>query len=113
VSVVGAMGGFVIGKILNEVVIIGETFIRVISRIFTQSFIVIGEIYRLGSEYIFYETIQVVGSRIMMIGRTLQEVISVGWAKIKLVLNGIQVGLWKKVARVTGGIWRKISRNDN
>jgi hypothetical protein len=47
------------------------------------------------------------------IGKLLIEVVSVGWAKIKLVLNGIQVGLWKKVARVTNGVWRKISRNDN
>jgi hypothetical protein len=30
-------------------------------------------------------------------GRTFTETLEIGWAKIKLVLNGIQVGLWKRL----------------
>jgi len=112
-QVVGELGSFVIGKLFNEIVEVGETLTRTISRVFTEIVSVIGIIYQIGSSFILYETVKIINpTTIKSIGRTLTENITAGWDKIKLVLNGVQVGWWKKVARITGA-WTKISRNDN
>lgn len=113
VLVIGAMGNFVIGKLLIQTVKVGMTLTRVITRTFTEIIKIVGIIFQLGSNLIFYETIKVANALTRLTGRIFIENVVSGWNKIKLVLNGIQVGLWKKVARVTNGVWRKVSRNDN
>jgi len=114
INIVGTMAGSAIAKTFTATINVSISFTKVISRTFTQTINVIGAIFQIGTSFILYETVKIVGAlQKFTIAKLLKETISVGWAKIKLVLNGIQVGLWKKVARVTGGIWRKISRNDN
>jgi hypothetical protein len=110
-------GSFVLGtisKVFIETVVIGEALTRTISRVFSEIISAIDSAIKAVSGRIFSENPTVAGAmQNFTIGKLLKETITVGWAKIKLVLNGIQVGLWKKVARVATGVWRKISRNDN
>jgi len=113
ISVVGTMASPLIVKVLNETIEIGTSFVRTVSRIFTEVVIVIGEIYQIGTSFIFYETIKAVDTLTHVVGKLIVNIIAIGRDKTKFVLNGIQVGLWKKIARVTNGVWRKISRNDN
>jgi hypothetical protein len=56
------------------------------------------------------------------IGKLLKETVISTWGKAKLVLNGIEVGLWEKIPRITGawgkvarvvGGWHKIRRGNN
>jgi hypothetical protein len=113
-SVVSAMGSFVIGKLLLETAKVGQSLTKTTSRIFTQFIVVTHSAVKYLSGRIFSENPKVVNPTMTKLtGRTFTETLEIGWAKIKLVLNGIQVGLWKKIARVTTGVWRKISRNDN
>lgn len=112
-------GSFILGtisKLFIEVVKVISSYTKIwtLSRVFTQTVKVVGSISQLGAQIILDEVVKVAGAlQRFVIGKLLKETIVAHWAKIKLVLNGIQVGLWKKVARVTNGVWRKISRNDN
>jgi len=109
-----ASGTFILGtisKMLIETIKIIQKYNVTMSRVFTHTIsVVAGLTNRWGR--IFGEIINVSEAFTRSIGRLFTEHIGIDWGKIKLVLNGIQVGLWKKVARVTNGLWRKISRND-
>lgn len=101
------------GRIFTQTITVGTSLVRTISRTFTQVIHITGQIFQLGASFILYETIQVAGAMgNFVIGKLLKETISIVM-KLKMVLNGIQVGLWKKIARITNGAWHKISRNDN
>ncbi len=110
------------GKTFTAVVLIGTSLKRTISRIFTQALNVAGQIYQIGTSFILYEVLNVAAAMgNFAIGKLLKETVVATWAKVKLVLNGIQVGLWGKIPRVTGvwgkvarvvGGWHKISRDD-
>ncbi len=114
VSVVGTMMNFNIGKLLKETVNVSISLVRTLSRVFTQVINAVELTLQTAIGRVFNEIVSIVSpTALKSIGRTFTETVIAGWSKIKLVLNGIQVGLWKKVARVTNGVWRKISRNDN
>ena len=114
INVVGELGSFAIGKLLTQTITVGTAFTRSMSRIFTQTIKVSANAVKYIFGRIFSAGVGVSGAlQSFTIGKLLKETVVIGWSKIKLVLNGIQVGLWKKVARVTNGVWRKISRNDN
>jgi hypothetical protein len=102
------------GRTFSAAITVGVSLKRVTSRTFTQVIRVVGNIWQLGASFILYETIAVASAMgNFVIGKLLKETVVAAWHRAKFVLNGIQVGLWKKVARVTNGLWRKINRNDN
>jgi hypothetical protein len=103
-----------LAKMFYETIRVATSFTQSVSRIFSEAFSVVSDATKLFGGRVFSEVVSVVSPTITKLtGRIFNEVVVVGWAKIKLVLNGIQVGLWKKVARVTNGTWRKVSRNEN
>lgn len=114
---ISVSGNFILGtisKLLKETVKVIQSYrfamARILSQIIKVSSILIKTLPgRLMEELI---KINLVFGK-FNITKIFTENVSIGWAKVKLVLNGIQVGLWKKIARVTNGVWRKISRNDN
>lgn len=116
-EVLNTTGTFVLGtisKVLIEIVKVFYIVPKAMSRIFTSVISVGSDLTKYTFGRLFNEVVQVINPTITKLtGRTFNELIILGKSKIKLVLNGIQVGLWKKVARVTNGIWKKISRNDN
>jgi hypothetical protein len=111
------VGQFVLGtisKLFIETIKIVETYARTwtLSRVFSETINAV-ELYSTQIARTFTELINVVEQGITRLtGRLFTEHIGIDWGKIKLVLNGIQVGLWKKVARITNGVWKKVSRND-
>ena len=113
-EVVNVTGTFILGtisKVLIEVVAVAFKFNVAMTRILTEFMIIVGRTTNLTGR-IFTEILNVVNPLIAkLIGRIFTENVIALWDKTKFVLNGIQVGLWKKVARVTNGVWKKISRN--
>jgi len=112
-------------KVLIEQIVVGIIYSQILTaaRTLTEIIKVAGNALKNTGRQLS-ESVQAVDSIVRETGRIFNEVVSVGWSKIKLVLNGIQVGLWKKaarvkngawekVARVKNGVWQKISRNDN
>jgi hypothetical protein len=102
-------------KVLNEVVKVIQSYTKIWTafRTFTQVVIVNGLLSQLGTVLTFYCRIVVRGALAPFnFGKTMIEIVSVKVERVKLVLNGILVGLWKKIKRVTG-VWRKISRGDD
>jgi len=101
-------------KVLIEQIVVGIIYSQILTaaRTLTEIVKVAGNALKNTGRQLS-ESVQAVDSIVRETGRIFNEVVSVGWSKIKLVLNGIQVGLWKKAARVTNGVWKKISRNDN
>jgi len=115
-EVVNVTGTFILGtisKVLIEVVAVAFKFNVAMTRILTEFMIIVGRsTYQTGR--IFTEVLNVINPLIAKLtGRIFTQRVIARWDKTKFVLNGIQVGLWKKVARVTNGVWKKISRNDN
>jgi hypothetical protein len=111
INIIGAMTGFAIGKLLSASIIVGESLTRDVARTFEEIVVVAANLAN-SAQRVFSEIISVVNPTIIKdMGKTFTEIVVAGWAKIKLVLNGIQVGLWKKIARKSGS-WRKVSRND-
>jgi hypothetical protein len=115
-EVINVTGTFILGtisKVLIEVVAVAFKFNVAMTRILTEFMIIVGRTTNLTGR-IFTEVLKVVNPLIAKLtGRIFTENVIAHWDKTKFVLNGIQVGLWKKVARVTNGVWKKISRNDN
>lgn len=109
-------GEFILGtisKVFVEIVNVAEIYTRLITRVFTEVINVVDTLLNQAGK-IFTEVVSVVNPAIAKLkGVTYSGIVGIGRDKIKLVLNGIQVGLWKKVARVVAGAWKKISRNDN
>jgi hypothetical protein len=108
------IGTFVLGtisKLLKETIKISSATTRAITRTISAVLKVGGNVYKAPTR-VFTLVIRVVPTMLRTSGKLLLENIVIGWAKIKLVLNGTAVGLWKKIARVTNGVWKKISRND-
>lgn len=113
INAIGAMGSFVMARIFTQTITVGASVVRTISRLFTQVVKVVAAATKQGGK-IFTGSVGVSGAlQNFNIGKLLTETVVAAWHRAKFVLNGIQVGLWKKVARVTNGIWRKINRNDN
>jgi hypothetical protein len=112
---INATGTFVLGtisKLFIEVVSVAGNATKYMPIVLSEFLIVVDKLTNFWG-HIFTEIVNVLNPETAKaIGRTFTENIVAGWAKIKSVLNGIQVGLWKKVARISG-VWRKISRNDN
>nr|MBP8994103.1 hypothetical protein [Bacteroidales bacterium] len=110
-----AVGQFILGTIsklfIGSIKIIEKyTKIWTLSRLFEETVNVVSNVVRkIGKNFVeVVKTLSEMGN--FAIGKLLTEVASVR-TKLKLVLNGIQVGLWRKVARITG-TWRKWGRKE-
>lgn len=110
IAIIDVFGNFVIGKLLKETISVVDNIIKTLSTILTDSINVIDDLIR-SLPKIISETISVISNAVSSTGRTFNEAVALGRDKIKLVLNGIEVGLWKIIPRISG-IWKKISRND-
>jgi hypothetical protein len=104
---------FTAGKLLLETLQVGGAIVRAISRPFVEVINVIDQIIGTAFVRIFTEIVNVGHSATKLLGRMFTEILVLKWTRAKFFLNGVMVGLWTKVARVTNGLWHKINRNNN
>jgi hypothetical protein len=103
-------------KFIKNTIKVVQSHLTVLTagRLFSETIKVVINLFKIGTSFILFENVKVNGIKAtFVIGRIFKERIITFRNIIKLVLNGIQVGLWKKIARVTNGVWHKINRNDN
>jgi len=109
-------GQFILGTIsklfIGSIKVIEKyTKIWTLSRVFEETINVVSHIAKkIGRSFVeIAKSLSMMGS--FAIGKLLKETTNI-IVKTKYVLNGIQVGLWKKVARITTGTWKKIGRKE-
>jgi hypothetical protein len=110
---VGGSIVFTAGKLLLEAFNVSGAVIRAISRTFIETINAVDQAVNAAFVRIFTEIVGVSHLTTSFLGRTLTETIVLKWTRAKFFLNGVMVGLWTKVARVTNGIWQKINRKNN
>ena len=98
-------------KMLVETIVITSVFSRIITRVFTEVVKIVANATK-SSPKIFTEVVKIVGALSPFVaGKTLLQSIIIR-PKLRLVLNGLQVGLWAKIRRISTGAWTKISRHE-
>ena len=102
-----------ISKVFNEVIHIASVSYKVISVIYSAVISVFDNLSKIFTKTNFTEVIPVSDTLQKLHGRTFNETVSVFLFRVKLVLNGILVGLWRSIGRVTSTIWRHLSRYDD
>ncbi len=99
------------GKTFIEQVIVVPVFARVATfvRLFSQSLSIIPNSARMASR-LFSQTIKIITPAIgTLFGRILRQSLNIGHTRLTTFLNGLEVGIWKVVARVQSA-WSKIVR---
>lgn len=102
-------------RIFTEIISITSNFGRVSLTTLSEIVSVVHISVNRTFSKIFSEAVIIIDNIITIFNRerTFTEVITVGVSRIKFILNGIEVGIWKRIARVVNGVWKKINRNDN
>lgn len=97
-------------RILNEYITVIGGILKRLYRSITSLILIVDTKYRLRFKTLI-ESIDLTGLLgKFRFGKVLLESIGFGWSKVKLVLNGIQVGLWEKIPRLVNGVWVKKTR---
>lgn len=108
-SVVSSFTIDLISKVLNEVIMVISVSTNAIARVFSLVITAEDSFTRVFVKE-FIEVITAVSSFVKLLGHLFTENILFWFNKTYIILNGIMVGTWRKIARITSTIWRHLPR---